>query len=219
LRSIPVTLHDLDPDEQEEAMNRKDLEAAKAAGTVLAAQHGGHESSRDEMGKKRCIPVVVAEIETRRAGYGGSTKTVAYVRPVLDRLHDLDNTLSEGDRPNTVIVTEDGLLGRRVWERDIPEEEQAIVATTREGRSILAPWEAYVAARHRFIGERNERNRKRDEKRARNARAFDNLERALAGSGITFSRIDHSGTASFEHEQVGKLAAYVAELRGAAVEA
>jgi hypothetical protein len=200
-------------------MNRKALEAARDAGTVLAAQHGGHESSRDEMGKKRCLPVVVASIESRRAGYGGSTKTVAYVRPVLDHLADLDGILSEGDRPNTVVVTEDGLLGRRVWEREIPEEEQAITATTREGRSILAPWDEYVAARKSFLAERNERNRKRDEKRARNARSFDNLERALAGSGITFTRIDHSGTASFEHEQVGKLAAYVAELRGAAVEA
>jgi hypothetical protein len=200
-------------------MNRKDLEAAKAAGTVLAAQHGGHETPSDQLGRKRCIPIVVTGIETRRAGYGGSTKTVVYVRPVLDRLHDLDNTLSEGDRPGTVVVTEDGLLGRRVWERDIPEEEQAITAVTKEGRSVLGPWEAYVEARKGFIAERNEKNRQRQERRDGYQRAFDNLERALAGSGIEFEQQMHTGAATFGVEHVGKLAAHIAELRGAAVEA
>jgi hypothetical protein len=218
LRSIPVTLQALDPDEQEEAMNRAELEAAKKDGTVLALRYGGHETERDELGRKRCIPVTIDSIETRKAGYGGSNKTVCQVRPVPERATDLSHLRLE-DQPPTPPVNVDGLLGRRVWEKDIPEEEQGIVPQTVEGRSVLTTWEKYVAIRQAWIEERDDRNRRRDETRAAYARTQDNLERALAGSGAEFSRNAHRGGVSFSNEDTAKLAAFVAELRGAAVEA
>lgn len=199
-------------------MNKAELEAAKVAGTVLALRYGGHETERDEIGRKRCIPVTVVSIESRKAGYGGSNKTVCQVRPVPERATDLSHLRLE-DQPSTPPVTEEGLLGRRVWERDIPEEEQEIVPQVAEGRSILVTWEKYVAIRQAWIEERDDRNRRRDETRAAYARTQDNLERAIAGSGVEFSRNQHRGGVSLSNEDTAKLAEHIAELRVDAVAA
>jgi hypothetical protein len=199
-------------------MNKAELEAAKQAGTVLALRYGGHETERAELGRKRCIPVTIVSIESRRAGYGGSNKTVCQVRPVPERATDLSHLRLE-DQPPVPPVTEDGLLGKRVWERDVPEEEQAITPQVVEGRSIYVTWEKYVEIRKHWIEERDEKNRRRDETRAAYAATHDNLERAIAGSGAEFSRNPHQGSVTFSNEGAAKLAAFVAELRGAAVEA
>lgn len=177
-------------------MNRNEIVFHHKQGTVLAADPSGNRGvSREDLGARSLVPIVIKDVTSVKQGYAGkqATAVTAFLQrdrmeqvPTRNRFRGALHTYPDTD----IIANHRGGHTRRVEGFETPQQVPLELTGERKiiGRNVLAEWDEYVAAAEAHDATRSSIERRRALTEQRNEHDYAKVESLLRALGIEAGR-------------------------------